>query len=335
MEMRRLAAVVVLVLAFAAQSAAAGSWAQPQIRLAVSSGLMGPSVATFRANDPLTRAELAQIVAGITREEQVVEDPTRSVTMTELNSGIVRALGLAPAAQKFRGELGASGLRPPRRTGWEIVARLLKLRFNHPAERDNRELLPNDAATRAEAAYSVAQVLALSEWDLERVVELAGEFDLQPLTEWQRRVLERATRFVGYPYAWGGTSESRQTLFGVTSRGGFDCSGFVWRVYRLEPWADAPRLNSVLRGRTSYQMSGEVRPARRVAVAKLRPADVVFFGARGPRSTPGQVNHMGMYVGAGWFVHSSGQGTTLAPLQGWYRDRFAWGRRPLAEAALE
>ena len=333
--MRRLAAVLaMLIFAGAAQSAAAASWAQPEIRAAVASRLMGPSVANFRPNDPLSRADLGQIVAGITQEEQVVVDPTDPVTMTELNRGIVRALGLAPVAAEFRSELGASGLKPPRRAGWEIVARLLDLRFNHPAEKDNRELLPNDPATRAEAAYSVAQVLELSEWDLERVAELADAFDLPTLTEWQRRVLQRGTRFVGFPYAWGGMSERRQTLFGVTSRGGFDCSGFVWRVYRLEAWADAPRLNSVLRGRTTYQMSGEVPRARRVSLPKLRPADVIFFGARGNRSKPAEVNHMGIYVGGGWFVHSSGQGTTLAPLEGWYRDRFAWGRRPLAEAGL-
>jgi hypothetical protein len=43
---------------------------------------------------------------------------------------------------------------------------------------------------------------------------------------------------------------------------------------------------------------------------------------------------MGIYLGGGWMAHSSSRGTTLAPLVGWYRDRFAWGRRPLAEAGL-
>ena len=67
----------------------------------------------------------------------------------------------------------------------------------------------------------------------------------------------------------------------------------------------------------------------------LAPGDVVFFGAKGPRSKPAQVDHMGIAVGNGWMVHSSSSGTTLVPLTGWYRDRFAWARRPLAEAGLE
>ena len=62
--------------------------------------------------------------------------------------------------------------------------------------------------------------------------------------------------------------------------------------------------------------------------------DVIFQGANGARSKPAQVDHAGIYLGGGWFVHSSGSGTTLHPFEGWYRDRFAWARRPLREAGL-
>jgi cell wall-associated NlpC family hydrolase len=81
-------------------------------------------------------------------------------------------------------------------------------------------------------------------------------------------------------------------------------------------------------------MSGEVPRSARIARADLEPGDVVFFGARGPRSRPGEVGHMGIYAGNGWIVHSSRFGTTLQPLVGWYETTFAWGRRPLAEAGL-
>ena len=43
---------------------------------------------------------------------------------------------------------------------------------------------------------------------------------------------------------------------------------------------------------------------------------------------------MGIYLGNGWFIHSSGYGVAVATLSGWYEQRFAWGRRPLAEAGL-
>jgi cell wall-associated NlpC family hydrolase len=119
----------------------------------------------------------------------------------------------------------------------------------------------------------------------------------------------------------------------VLMPGGFDCSGFVWRVFKLEPLPEVPGLESVLRGRTTYQMSGEVPVAERVDVAGLEPADVVFFGSAGVWSQPSQVGHMGIALGNGWFVHSSNAGVTLQPLDGWYQRTFAWARRPLAEAA--
>ncbi len=332
-RMRRLVALFALAVALSAAPSAAASWADAEIRAAVASGLMGPSVAAFRPADPLTRKALARIVAGVTGEDQVVVDPDRPVTMTALDRALVRALGLRGAGEAVRRELAASDLRPPRRAGWETVARLLGLRYNHPKEHDDRELRPLDPATRAEAAYSVAQLLRLSTADVSRARGLAASFDLPVLTAWQRRVLARAVRFVGFPYVWGGTSEFRQTLFGVTSRGGFDCSGFVWRVYKLERWAGAPGLNATLRGRTTFEMAGEVAAARRIALARIRPADVLFFG-RGRDSRPADVGHTGIALGGGWFIHSSGNGTTLAPLAGWYTSSFAWARRPLAEAGL-
>jgi cell wall-associated NlpC family hydrolase len=333
--MRRVVpSLALLVAVIATSSASAASWAQPQIRTVVASGLMGPSVDRFRPNDPLTRAELAVVVAGITGRPQVVVDPTRPIAMWQLHRALVRAIGHGPAARDVWTELDATGLRPVPRAGIETVARLLRLRYNHPASVDWRERRPQDLATRAETAYSVARILELSSWDRARANELARGFDLPTLTEWQRRVLRRATRFVGYPYVWGGTSEWPQTLFGVSSRGGFDCSGFVWRVYKLQPWPDAPLLGSTLIGRTTFAMAGEVPRTTRIARASLRPGDVIFFGARGPLSAPAEVSHMGIYVGRGWFVHSSSQGTTLAPLDGWYADTFAWGRRPLAEVGL-
>lgn len=334
--MRRGLVALLLMLAAlaAAQPAAALNWARPQIKVVVAGGLMGPSVTEFRPNAPLTRGELGFALATLTGEQQVVVDPDRAVTIGALDAAVVKALGLRPAVKKFQQVVAGAGLKPPGRLGNEVVARLLSLRLNHPAAADNIELRPQDPATRAEAAYSLARALQMSQWEKDRVSSLADSFSLPAFGEWQKKVLTRSMRFVGYPYIWGGTSEFQQVTFGVTSRGGFDCSGFVWRVYKLEPFAGGGRLASVLRGRTTYEMSGEVPKSARIPFDRLKPADVVFYGANGWRSSPSEVDHMGMYVGHGWFIHSSGQGVTLVPLEGWYRDRFAWGRRPLREAGL-
>jgi len=318
-----------------AATSGASSWAAPDIRAVVAAGVMGPDVATFRPQDPLTRGDLATLVAGLTdRPEQPVSNPAAPVTMAGLDAKLVGALALSPVAAGTLRAARDAGLRPPTRFGTEVVARLLGLRFNHPAAQDDLELLPADPATRAEAAYSAARILRFDGSEAKRAAETLTTFSLPVLGPFQTQILQTAFSLVGFPYVWGGTSERAESPFRVSARGGFDCSGFVWRVYKLQPYPGAPTLAATLRGRTTYAMSGEVAAAKRVPFAKLQPGDVIFFGAAGPRSKPAQVDHAGIYAGGGWFVHSSSQGVTLTPLTGWYRTRFAWARRPLAEAAL-
>jgi cell wall-associated NlpC family hydrolase len=229
----------------------------------------------------------------------------------------------------------AAGLAVPSRFGTETVARLLGLRTNHPAAQDDLELLPSAPVTRAETAYSVARILRFGGWEIQYVEDAAATFELPLVRGWQKRVLDTAVRFVGFPYVWGGTSEKPEAPFGVEAPGGFDCSGFIWRVYKLQAYSGGATLSATIKGRTTYQMSGEVPRSKRIGFAKLQPGDVLFFGPAGPRSKPASVGHAGIYVGGGWMIHSSGQGVAVTPLTGWYRQQFAWGRRPLAEAGLQ
>jgi hypothetical protein len=262
--------------------------------------------------------------------------PGRAVTIRELDAALVGFLDLGDAARSVTAALRTVGLAPRAGVGTETVARLLGLRFNHPAAGDALELGLNQPATRAEAAFSLARLLSLSGWEQDEIRTETAELVLPDLTDLQRQVLTRAVSFVGTPYVWGGTSEAPQKLWdGRQLPGGFDCSGFVWRVFKLEPFPGASALASVLRGRTTYELAGEVPPALRIKKTEnLQPGDVIFQGAGGPKSKPAQVDHAAIYLGGGWFVHSSGNGTTLHPLAGWYRDRFAWARRPLREAGL-
>jgi cell wall-associated NlpC family hydrolase len=318
---------------------AARSWAQPEIRAVTAQGLLGGDPNVFRPDDALTRGELAELVAGMTgATASAPARPDDPVTLVGLDAALVRALGLADVAAGLQRTARAAGLAPPRRFGGEVVARLLGLRTNHPAAQDALELLPNDPVTRAEAAYSAARALRLDETSLEAARTTLATFVPDALTPWQQRVLATAVSFVGFPYVWGGESERSTGAtgpYGPQAQGGFDCSGFVWRVFKLQPYVDGPTLATTLRGRTTYELSGEIPRAARIPFARLAPGDVAFFGAGGRRSRPAQVDHAGIYVGGGWIVHASSQGVTLVPLTGWFRDRFAWGRRPLSEAGLE
>ncbi len=331
---RGLVFLAIFVALAVAPTGQAASWARPQIQTVVANGLMGPSVDEFRPGQPVTRGDIGYAVAVLTGEPQVVVDPEHPLTMAQLDRRLVTYLKLRGAARSFRLVAGDAGLDPPNRFGDEVVARLLQLRINHPADEDNLERRPNDVATRAEAAYSLARILQLDQGDKDSVNSLASSFALPSYTSWQRRVLKRAVQFTGFPYVWGGIWEHQQTLFGVTDRGGFDCSGFVWRVYKLVPYEGGGSLSSVIQGRTTYEMSGEVPKSARIARSNLKAGDVLFFGSNGPSSTPSQVGHTGIYLGHGWMIHSSGQGVTVIRFAGWYVDQFAWARRPLREAGL-
>ncbi len=336
--MRRHVLLTVLCLTLAVPALAAAqktSWAQREIRAVTSHGLMGGKTASFQPDAPLTQSALTDLVAGLTaRRAASSAQPATPVTMATLDSTLVTALGLPADSAAFAAAAKAAGLAPPSRFGTEVVARLLGLRTNHPTGQDSLELLPNDTATRAEAAFSAAQILGFGDWELQGVDDAAQTFELPDLTTWQRRILRVAVSFIGYPYVWGGTSENAQTPLGLATPGGFDCSGFVWRVFKLQSYAGAPQLRDVLRGRTTMAMSGEVAKSARIGIDELEPADVIFFGSRGARSKPAQVDHTGIYLGNGWFIHSSGYGVALAQLDGWYASSFAWARRPLNEARL-
>lgn len=360
------AAAVVSTGSAAGSGGKVPNWAAPQIATVVAHKLMGAkSARRFRPNAVLTRQTLANLAAGLKEQlgapsqgtsdgsggtttttttgagttTAAGSDPSAPQTITQLDRRLVQAVGLGKAAKEFLTGARAAGIPAPSRFGTEVVARLLGLRPNHPAAQDFLELRPADTATRAEAAYSAAQILGFGlladSWQIAEVKSLAASFALPQLNDWQRQILTVAFSKIGMPYVWGGTSDTTEVDFGVTARGGYDCSGFIWRVYKLQSYAGEGTLASTIVGRTTSTMSVEVPRSQRISFKKLQPADLIFSGTNGTRSTGSQISHAGIYVGNGWLIQSSDAGVALAPLSGWYRKTFAWGRRPLHEAGLD
>ena len=330
-----LAALLVVGAAHAARPAdAAPHWASAEIEQVVNAGVMGPTVEGFRPDEALTWGELAEAVGVIRGRTPVVRDPARLVKLAQLDAWLVRTAKLGAAAKRVRRELVRVGFSPPRRVATETVARLAGFRLNHEQADETREIAPNEPVSRGEAAYSFARLLGLTVWERKAIKRQTRSLSLPEMSDWQREVLSRALPVVGYPYVWAGSSSERQQLFGQDVSGGFDCSGFTWYVYKGLPYTGAEHLGSQLVGRTSYAMSGEFDRSQRLSFDELQPADVLFFGGSGVKSKPREASHMGIYLGGGWMVHSSSRGTTLRPISGYYRERFAWGRRVLAEAGL-
>lgn len=116
---------------------------------------------------------------------------------------------------------------------------------------------------------------------------------------------------MGSPYVWGGTSAD-----------GFDCSGLIQYAYRQE---------GVALPRTSAQQALAGAPVAR-DLAALAPGDILTFAG-----SPGgdQVNHVGLYVGGGEFIHSASGGVQKSRLSAddpygkWWWARWVGARRVL------
>jgi cell wall-associated NlpC family hydrolase len=250
-----------------------------------------------------------------------------AVTANEAALSAAGVLGLRPSVVSLTLRLRSEvpGARVSTYSAAHALVRTLGMRWNVKDPNDELELGPNEAVNVAHGAYML-QVAAtgVRDWDLDEAERLATTFDLPALGPNQRRILRTAVRQLGQPYVWAGETEGSQP----EGHPGFDCSGFTIRVIN-KSGVPAAQIAQI-RERTTYTQSAIPR-SRRITRAKLQPGDAMFFGNRGPRSTPAQNYHAGVYMGNGWFIHSSGGngGVAIDNLDGWWAGQFAWGRRAL------
>jgi cell wall-associated NlpC family hydrolase len=336
-----LAALALAPAAAAGAQITLAGWDAAEQSQVVKAGLM-PAAPGGSWGQALTRAGATAALGALAAMESAGELPALSgqpataavaaaqsvVTVAGFDALLVHQLGLADVAAHVQRATAAAGLRPPPYYGSEVVARYLGLRYNHPAGTDQLELFPSDPITRAEAAWSFAQVLDAGVWSVGAARTALMAYALPALNGAQKTALRIAVSRIGYPYVWGGTTDD--TRDGL-AHGGFDCSGFVWRVFKVSglPWGRQ------IHGRTAAQMAGEIPRSRRLRVGQLQPGDVLFFGRATFTSaaTEADIIHAGIYLGDGWVIHSSSQGVYVLPLQGsWLGSEFAWARRLLPAA---
>jgi cell wall-associated NlpC family hydrolase len=116
-------------------------------------------------------------------------------------------------------------------------------------------------------------------------------------------VTRECRSFLGTPYHYGGVSEA-----------GLDCSGLVCLVFKKAGEIVLPHSSKKLR-----------TLGRKISLAQARPGDLLFFKA----GYLGGVNHVGVYIGNGRFIHAS---TKLGVIESgmddeYYRSRFVEVRR--------
>ena len=126
-----------------------------------------------------------------------------------------------------------------------------------------------------------------------------------PARDYTTRVVDYALSLQGAPYAYGKASPEE----------GFDCSGFIWHVYRR---------HGVPIPRTTEQMAltlPSVEPEQR------RPGDLLFFHI-GDKP----YSHVALYLGHEEFIHAPSSKTGRVMVselnQAYWRRRLIGVRRP-------
>jgi cell wall-associated NlpC family hydrolase len=254
--------------------------------------------------------------------------PAGHVSVWRFDALMVQQLGMSDVAQAVQAEAERAGLRPGPRFGTEVVARQLGLRFNHDSAHDAQELYPWEAITRAEAAWSLATVLHFDGSQQAYARDVLARFQLPDYTPAQRAALRIAIAKVGMPYIWGGETDGAGSWFGWQAHGGYDCSGLVWRVFKLGRQPAGARIH----GRTAAAMAAEIPRSQRLHMDETKPGDLLFFGRARiwQRVTWSNVTHVGIALGNGFMVNSSSQGVTVAPLwEDWRVKGFSFARRVL------
>ncbi len=314
-----------------AKKLSAATWDRPAQQLVVRAGLMGDAAdGSFGGAASLSSQAASQALSAFAAQ-QGGPAPTPavqaggSVTVTRFDALAVDQLGLGDVAGHVQQTASAAGLRPPSYFGTEVLARYLGLRYDHPAGEDSLELYPWSAITRAEAAHSLALMMQAGTWAVEDARQTLSAFSLPRFDANQLEVLRIAVAKIGMPYVWGGTTDD--TSDGL-EHGGYDCSGFAWRVYK----GSGLSWGAQILGRTAAEQAGEIPRNARIRLAAVQPGDLLFFSSAhfNSKASETNVNHEAIALSGEWAIHSSGQGVYVLPLiSGWLAQQFTWARRVL------
>jgi cell wall-associated NlpC family hydrolase len=220
--------------------------------------------------------------------------------------------GLGPGLGAWGGlgaelaSFGPVGLQAEALYTWRAKMRVesisLGLRIGAAIGRGHAELSPDEAPLAPVALPSAAA-------GDEETIRLATAARIPTRAA---SVVATALAAMGSPYQWGGTGPD-----------GYDCSGLIQYAYAQHGVA-LPRVSS------DQARSGA---AVERSLDRLLPGDILTFAAR----PGGPVEHVGLYVGDGRFIHSANGGVQLGTLSPddsagqWWWARWAGARRVSGE----
>ena len=126
----------------------------------------------------------------------------------------------------------------------------------------------------------------------------------------RKNIQDLLDSYLGKPYVWAEEGPDA-----------FDCSGLTYNIYG-SMGVEIPRV-----------ARDQAKMGKKIAFKNLHYGDLIFFGSTNKRSK--RINHVGMYLGDGWFAHASSKQRKVTishfdkePI---YRKRMKVCRRYLSE----
>jgi cell wall-associated NlpC family hydrolase len=228
------------------------------------------------------------------------------LTGTDANRAWTLALGMGRAVARLSRFTDGSGHRftVPAGFATSIAARESGLRRNYPTADDVHERTDQQPLRLADLVLMAWRGRDIRRRGLPASARSLQAFSIPAIDPLFVPLVQRALNLVGHPYVWGGEWPGRDSPLDPQAAGGFDCSGFVWYVWRTGDRASEAAIN-VPDGRTTYTMNVGTR-GKRIAWHRAAAGDLVFFGDRGLRTPLNQASHMAIGLGNKWIIHSSG-----------------------------
>jgi cell wall-associated NlpC family hydrolase len=154
-----------------------------------------------------------------------------------------------------------------------------KKRSKHIAKKQERRLAKALVRLNSKTVAKV-HIKKAKKFTLSDIVFDKNTFDGK-LSDKTKRIIELAKQKLGKRYVWGAQGQKNT----------FDCSGLTSYVCKK---------NGICIPRRAIQQSKYGKPVKR---SELQPGDLVFFDTS--KNRKGYVNHVGIYIGNGKFIHAS------------------------------
>ncbi len=138
------------------------------------------------------------------------------------------------------------------------------------------------------------------------------DFSLSSVGLSEQQFADEVKEYLGTPYRRGGTSKK-----------GMDCSGFARTVYDQLLGLDLPHSSG------DQFHSSELQ---KIDTRELQAGDLVFFAGQGKKKKQKRINHVGVYLSDGQFIHaSSSEGIIVSNLdEVYWKKRFVGSKRHTA-----